>query len=126
MSAATEKRNSLKAVSILAYGALYPSEAYISVRKAPACPVTVHGGKLDNSENNTTFYKGETVWVKTSRPEKGLKFNCWLFPADVETTDDPTDTAFFFTMPDHAVEVTANWELYTRQRTDGVLGILHV
>ena len=90
-----------------------PSEAYISVRKAPACPVTVHGGELDNSENNTTFYKGETVWVKTSRPEKGLKFNRWLFPADVETTDEPTDTAFFFTMPDHAVEVTANWELYT-------------
>lgn len=91
----------------------YPSEAYISVRKAPAYPVTVHGGKLDNSENNTTFYKGETVWVKTSRPEKGLKFNRWFFPADVETTDDPTGTAFFFTMPDHAVEVTANWELYT-------------
>lgn len=91
----------------------YPSEAYISVRKAPAYPVTVHGGKLDNSENNTTFYKGETVWVKSSRPEKGLKFNRWFFPADVETTDDPTDTAFFFTMPDHAVEVTANWELYT-------------
>ena len=91
----------------------YPSEAYISVRKAPAYPVTVHGGKLSNSENNTTFYKGETVWVKTSRPEKGLKFNRWLFPADVETTDDPTGTAFFFTMPDHAVEVTANWELYT-------------
>lgn len=91
----------------------YPSEAYISVRKAPAYPVTVHGGKLDNSENNTTFYKGETVWVKTSRPEKGLKFNRWVFPADVKTTDDPTDTAFFFTMPDHAVEVTANWELYT-------------
>ena len=91
----------------------YPSEAYISVRKATTYPVTVYGGKLDNSENNTTFYKGETVWVKTSRPEKGLKFNCWLFPADVETTDDPTDTAFFFTMPDHAVEVTANWELYT-------------
>lgn len=90
-----------------------PSEAYISVRKAPAYPVTVHGGKLDYSKNNTTFYKGETVWVKTSRPEKGLKFNCWLFPADVETTDDPTETAFFFTMPDHAVEVTANWELYT-------------
>lgn len=73
----------------------------------------MHGGKLDNSENNTTFYKGETVWVKSSRPEKGLKFNRWFFPADVETTDDPTDTAFFFTMPDHAVEVTANWELYT-------------
>lgn len=91
----------------------YPSEAYISVRKAPAYPVTVHGGKLNNSENNTTFYKGETVWVKTSRPEKGLKFNRWLFPTDVETTADPTDTAFFFTMPDHAVEVTANWELYT-------------
>ena len=91
----------------------YPSEAYISVRKAPAYPVTVHGGKLDNSENNTTFYKGETVWVKTSRPEKGLKFNRWFFPADVETTDDPTGTAFFFTMPDQAVEVTANWELYT-------------
>lgn len=92
----------------------WPSEeAYISVRKAPACPVTVYGGKLDNSENNTTFYKGETVWVKTSRPEKGLKFNRWLFPADVETTDEPTDTAFFFTMPDHAVEVMANWELYT-------------
>ena len=91
----------------------YPSEAYISVRKAPAYPVTVHGGKLDNSENNTTFYKGETVWVKTSRPEKGLKFNRWFFPDDVETTDDPTGTAFFFTMPDHAVEVTANWELYT-------------
>ena len=91
----------------------YPSEAYISVRKAPAYPVTVHGGELDNSENNTTFYKGETVWVKTSRPEKGLKFNRWFFPDDVETTDDPTDTAFFFTMPDHAVEVTANWELYT-------------
>lgn len=91
----------------------YPSEAYISVRKAPAYPVTVHGGKLDNSENNTTFYKGETVWVKTSRPEKGLKFNRWFFPDDVETTDDPTKTAFFFTMPDHAVEVTANWELYT-------------
>ena len=91
----------------------YPSEAYISVRKATTYPVTVYGGKLDNSENNTTFYKGETVWVKTSRPEKGLKFNRWLFPADVETTDDPTDTAFFFTMPDHAVEVTANWELYT-------------
>lgn len=90
-----------------------PSEAYISVRKAPAYPVTVYGGKLDNSENNTTFYKGETVWVKTSRPEKGLKFNRWLFPADVKTTDDPTDMAFFFTMPDHAVEVTANWELYT-------------
>lgn len=90
-----------------------PSEAYISVRKAPAYPVTVHGGKLEDSENNTTFYKGETVWVKTSRPEKGLKFNRWFFPADVETTDDPTDTAFFFTMPDHAVEVTANWELYT-------------
>ena len=90
-----------------------PSEAYISVRKAPAYPVTVHGGKLEDSENNTTFYKGETVWVKTSRPEKGLKFNRWLFPADVETTDDPTGTAFFFTMPDHAVEVTANWELYT-------------
>lgn len=91
----------------------YPSEAYISVRKAPAYPVTVHGGELDNSENNTTFYKGETVWVKSSRPEKGLKFNRWFFPADVETTDDPTGTAFFFTMPDHAVEVTANWELYT-------------
>lgn len=91
----------------------YPSEAYISVRKAPAYPVTVHGGKLSNSENNTTFYKGETVRVKTSRPEKGLKFNRWFFPADVETTDDPTETAFFFTMPDHAVEVTANWELYT-------------
>ena len=91
----------------------YPSEAYISVRKAPAYPVTVHGGELDNSENNTTFYKGETVRVKTSRPEKGLKFNRWFFPADVETTDDPTGTAFFFTMPDHAVEVTANWELYT-------------
>lgn len=91
----------------------HPSEAYISVRKAPAYPVTVHGGKLDNSENNTTFYKGETVWVKSSRPEKGLKFNCWVFPADVETTDKPTDTAFRFTMPDHAVEVTANWELYT-------------
>ena len=91
----------------------YPSEAYISVRKAPAYPVTVHGGKLSNSENNTTFYKGETVWVKTSRPEKGLKFNRWLFPADVETIGDPTKTAFFFTMPDHAVEVTANWELYT-------------
>ena len=91
----------------------YPSEAYISVRKAPAYPVTVHGGKLSNSENNTTFYKGETVRVKTSRPEKGLKFNRWFFPADVETTDDPTGTAFFFTMPDHAVEVTANWELYT-------------
>ena len=90
-----------------------PSEAYISVRKAPAYPVTVHGGKLEDSENNTTFYKGETVWVKTSRPEKGLKFNRWVFPADVKTTDDPTDTAFFFTMPDHAVEVTANWELYT-------------
>lgn len=90
-----------------------PSEAYISVRKATTYPVTVHGGKLKDSENNTTFYKGETVWVKTSRPEKGLKFNCWLFPADVETTDDPTDTTFFFTMPDHAVEVTANWELYT-------------
>lgn len=90
-----------------------PSEAYISVRKAPAYPVTVHGGKLDNSENNTTFYKGETVWVKTSRPEKGLKFNRWVFPADVETIGDPTKTAFFFTMPDHAVEVTANWELYT-------------
>ena len=73
----------------------------------------MHGGELDNSENNTTFYKGETVWVKSSRPEKGLKFNRWFFPADVETTDDPTDTAFFFTMPDHAVEVTANWELYT-------------
>ena len=91
----------------------YPSEAYISVRKAPAYPVTVHGGKLSNSENNTTFYKGETVRVKTSRPEKGLKFNRWVFPADVKTTDDPTGTAFFFTMPDHAVEVTANWELYT-------------
>ena len=91
----------------------HPSEAYISVRKAPTCPVTVHGGKLDNSENNTTFYKGETVWVKTSRPEKGLKFNRWLFPADVKTTDDPKDTAFRFTMPDHAVEVTASWELYT-------------
>ena len=91
----------------------YPSEAYISVRKAPAYPVTVHGGKLEDSENNTTFYKGETVWVKTSRPEKGLKFNRWVFPADVKTTDDPTGTAFFFTMPDHAVEVTANWELYT-------------
>lgn len=91
----------------------YPSEAYISVRKATTYPATVYGGKLDNSENNTTFYKGETVWVKTSRPEKGLKFNRWLFPADVKTTDDPTDTAFFFTMPDHAVEVTANWELYT-------------
>lgn len=91
----------------------YPSEAYISVRKAPTYPVTVHGGKLSNSENNTTFYKGETVRVKTSRPEKGLKFNRWVFPADVKTTDDPTDTAFFFTMPDHAVEVTANWELYT-------------
>ena len=91
----------------------YPSEAYISVRKATTYPVTVHGGKLSNSENNTTFYKGETVWVKTSRPEKGLKFNRWFFPADVETTDDPTGTAFFFTMPDHAVEVTANWELYT-------------
>lgn len=92
----------------------WPSEeAYISVRKASTYPVTVYGGKLDNSENNTTFYKGETVWVKTSRPEKGLKFNRWLFPADVETTDEPTDTAFFFTMPDHAVEVTANWELYT-------------
>lgn len=91
----------------------YPSEAYISVRKATTYPVTVYGGKLDNSENNTTFYKGETVWVKTSRPEKGLKFNRWFFPADVKTTDDPTDMAFFFTMPDHAVEVTANWELYT-------------
>lgn len=91
----------------------YPSEAYISVRKAPAYPVTVHGGKLSNSENNTTFYKGETVWVKTSRPEKGLKFNRWVFPADVETTDKPTGTAFHFTMPDHAVEVTADWELYT-------------
>ena len=91
----------------------HPSEAYISVGKAPAYPVTVHGGKLDNSENNTTFYKGETVWVKSSRPEKGLKFNRWVFPADVETTDKPTDTAFRFTMPDHAVEVTANWELYT-------------
>lgn len=91
----------------------HPLEAYISVRKAPTYPVTVHGGKLDNSENNTTFYKGETVWVKTSRPEKGLKFNRWFFPADVKTTDDPTGTAFFFTMPDHAVEVTANWELYT-------------
>ena len=91
----------------------YPSEAYISVRKAPTYPVTVHGGKLSNSENNTTFYKGETVRVKTSRPEKGLKFNRWVFPADVKTTDDPTGTAFFFTMPDHAVEVTANWELYT-------------
>lgn len=91
----------------------YPSEAYISVRKATTYPVTVHGGKLSNSENNTTFYKGETVRVKTSRPEKGLKFNRWLFPADVETIDDPTKTAFFFTMPDHAVEVTANWELYT-------------
>lgn len=91
----------------------YPSEAYISVRKAPTYPVTVHGGKLDNSENNTTFYKGETVWVKTSRPEKGLKFNRWVFPADVKTTDDPTGTAFFFTMPDHAVEVTADWKLYT-------------
>lgn len=90
-----------------------PSEAYISVRKATTYPVTVHGGKLSNSENNTTFYKGETVRVKTSRPEKGLKFNRWLFPADVETIDDPTKTAFFFTMPDHAVEVTANWELYT-------------
>jgi hypothetical protein len=90
-----------------------PSEAYISVRKATTYPVTVHGGKLDNSENNTTFYKGETVWVKSSRPEKGLKFNRWFFPVDVETTDDPTGTAFFFTMPDHAVEVTANWELYT-------------
>ncbi len=91
----------------------YPSEAYISVRKAPTYPVTVHGGKLDNSENNTTFYKGETVWVKTSRPEKGLKFNRWFFPADVKTTDDPKDTAFRFTMPDHAVEVTADWKLYT-------------
>lgn len=91
----------------------YPSEAYISVRKAPTYPVTVHGGKLSNSENNTTFYKGETVWVKTSRPEKGLKFNHWVFPADVETTDKPTGTAFHFTMPDHAVEVTADWELYT-------------
>lgn len=91
----------------------YPSEAYISVRKATAYPVTVHGGKLEDSENNTTFYKGETVWVKTSRPEKGLKFNRWVFPADVETIGDPTKTAFFFTMPDHAVEVTANWELYT-------------
>lgn len=91
----------------------YPSEAYISVRKAPTYPVTVHGGKLSNSENNTTFYKGETVGVKTSRPEKGLKFNRWLFPADVETTDKPTGTAFHFTMPDHAVEVTADWELYT-------------
>lgn len=90
-----------------------PSEAYISVRKATTYPVTVYGGKLDNSENNTTFYKGETVCVKTSRPEKGLKFNRWFFPADVKTTDDPTDTAFFFTMPDHAVEMTANWELYT-------------
>ena len=90
-----------------------PSEAYISVRKAPAYPVTVHGGKLEDSENNTTFYKGETVWVKPSRPEKGLKFNRWLFPADVEPLGDPTKTAFFFTMPDHAVEVTANWELYT-------------
>ena len=91
----------------------HPSEAYISVRKAPTYPVTVHGGKLDNSKNNTTFYKGETVWVKTSRPEKGLKFNRWVFPADVKTTDDPTKTAFSFTMPDHPVEVTANWELYT-------------
>lgn len=91
----------------------HPSEAYISVRKAPTYPVTVHGGKLDNSKNNTTFYKGETVWVKTSRPEKGLKFNRWVFPADVKTTDKPTGTAFSFTMPDHAVEVTANWELYT-------------
>ena len=91
----------------------YPSEAYISVRKAPTYPVTVHGGKLSNSENNTTFYKGETVWVKTSRPEKGLKFNRWFFPADVETTDKPTGTAFHFTMPDHAVEVTADWKLYT-------------
>ena len=91
----------------------YPSEAYISVRKAPTYPVTVHGGKLSNSENNTTFYKGETVRVKTSRPEKGLKFNRWLFPTDVETTADPENTTFLFTMPDHAVEVTANWELYT-------------
>lgn len=92
----------------------WPSEeAYISVRKASTYPVTVHGGKLEDSENNTTFYKGETVGVKTSRPEKGLKFNRWFFPADVETADDPTGTAFFFTMPDHAVEVTANWELYT-------------
>ena len=90
-----------------------PSEAYISVRKATTYPVTVHGGKLSNSENNTTFYKGETVWVKTSRPEKGLKFNRWLFPTDVETTADPENTTFLFTMPDHAVEVTANWELYT-------------
>lgn len=95
------------------YRIWYPSEAYISVRKAPTYPVTVHGGKLSNSENNTTFYKGETVWVKTSRPEKGLKFNRWVFPADVETTDKPTGTAFHFTMPDHAVEVTADWELYT-------------
>lgn len=91
----------------------HPSEAYISVRKAPTYPVTVHGGKLDNSKNNTTFYKGETVWVKTSRPEKGLEFNRWFFPDDVETTYDPTKTTFFFTMPDHPVEVTADWKLYT-------------
>lgn len=109
----TEQFNSRIGDPYAASTSWYPSEAYISVRKAPTYPVTVHGGKLDNSENNTTFYKGETVWVKTSRPEKGLKFNRWFFPADVKTTDDPKDMAFHFTMPDHAVEVTANWELYT-------------
>lgn len=109
----TEQFNSRIGDPYAASTSWYPSEAYISVRKAPTYPVTVLGGKLDNSENNTTFYKGETVWVKSSRPEKGLKFNRWVFPADVETTDDPKDTIFHFTMPDHAVEVTANWELYT-------------
>lgn len=88
-----------------------PKEAYISIRKAPTYAVTVNGGELSN--NYETYYKGETVRVKTSRPEKGLKFNRWFFPDDVETTDDPEDISFFFTMPDHPVEVTADWELYT-------------
>lgn len=90
--------------------------AYISIRKAPTYPVTVRGGELSNSDNDTTFYKGETVGMKNSRPEKGLKFNRWVLPDGVEAAEgsDPTYRfSFSFIMPDGPVEVTADWEMYT-------------
>ncbi len=76
----------------------------------PTYPVTINGSRSQTTGADN-YESGATVTIYAGNPESGYKFNGWvgnIAPADISAT---TTT---FTMPAHAVNLTATWESTTQ------------
>lgn len=72
--------------------------------------VTVVNGTITESgETNGKYQAGDTVSITANDPEEGMKFVGWSSDGGVTFTNSKESTTTF-TMPDHDVTVTANFE----------------